>query len=258
MAPRTFAPLCSISLLVGVFVFVSADQKIIPAESGQKNVTLPCRAPNNNIIIVIEWSRADLGEKYVLLFRDKQLNPDQQHPSFKNRVDLRDRQMKDGDTSLILKNVMINDTGTYECRVVQGGAKRRKRAILDDKPVSIIYLRVDPPGQTGGHGEPGYSRHFGVIAASGFVLVLFVAVVLLINKRYKQQIQESHCPHSEPQIQMSKNSKQLNSESRADEHRDKNDLKTDNGLQHSTRSDVTLTAEDELLHHPQQTAGQRP
>uniref|UniRef100_A0A668VQ54 Ig-like domain-containing protein n=1 Tax=Oreochromis aureus TaxID=47969 RepID=A0A668VQ54_OREAU len=128
------------------FVFFSfcplSDQKIIPAESGQKNVTLPCRAPNNNIIIVIEWSRADLGEKYVLLFRDKQLNPDQQHPSFKNRVDLRDRQMKDGDASLILKDVTTNDTGTYECRVVQGGAKRRKRAILDDKYVRCSYTKA--------------------------------------------------------------------------------------------------------------------
>ncbi|XP_039896831.1 uncharacterized protein LOC120739199 [Simochromis diagramma] len=258
MAPRTYAPLCSIPLLVGVFVFVSADQKIIPAESGQKNVTLPCRAPNNNIIIVIEWSRADLGKKYVLLFRDKQLNPDQQHPSFKNRVDLQDRQMKDGDVSLILKDVTINDTGTYECRVVQRGAKRRKRGVLDDKPVSIIYLRVGPPGQTGGDGEPGYSRgRFGMIAVSGFVFVVFVAVVLLIYKRYKQS-RKSRCPPAEPQIQMSKNFTQLNSESPDDEHRDKNDLKTGNGLQHSTRSDVTLTAEDELLHHPHQTAGQRP
>uniref|UniRef100_A0A668RK13 Ig-like domain-containing protein n=1 Tax=Oreochromis aureus TaxID=47969 RepID=A0A668RK13_OREAU len=83
-----------------------------------QDVTLTCRAPNSNIpITVVEWSRADLKEEYVLMYRDGHLYADGQHPSFKNRVDLQDRQMKDGDVSLILKDVTINDTGTYECHV---------------------------------------------------------------------------------------------------------------------------------------------
>uniref|UniRef100_A0A3P8N755 Ig-like domain-containing protein n=1 Tax=Astatotilapia calliptera TaxID=8154 RepID=A0A3P8N755_ASTCA len=88
------------------------------------DVTLTCQAPNNNIIV--KWSRADLGAEYVLLYRDDYFVPENQHPSFKNRVDLLDREMKDGDVSLILKNVTINDTGTYECRVVQIGTKYLK------------------------------------------------------------------------------------------------------------------------------------
>ncbi|KAL4008627.1 hypothetical protein ACER0C_002479 [Sarotherodon galilaeus] len=112
------ASLCFTLLFFGVFVFVSAEPtKIITAVPGQ-DVTLTCRALNNNIIVV-NWSRADLGDKYVLLYQDGQFDPDQQHPSFKNRVELQDRQMKDGDVSLILKHVTINDAGTYECRVVQ-------------------------------------------------------------------------------------------------------------------------------------------
>ncbi|XP_039464040.1 coxsackievirus and adenovirus receptor homolog [Oreochromis aureus] len=162
MFPVT-ASLCSTLLIVGVFVFVSADQKSITAESGQ-NITLPCRAPNNNILAV-EWSRADLGDEYVLLYRDGQLVPDDQHPSFKNRVDLQDRQMKDGDVSLILKNVTINDTGRYECRV-KAGNNRRKRANLSGDPISIISLSVDPPGQTGG--------------SVGVIIGLIVAAVFLV------------------------------------------------------------------------------
>uniref|UniRef100_A0A669EB94 Ig-like domain-containing protein n=1 Tax=Oreochromis niloticus TaxID=8128 RepID=A0A669EB94_ORENI len=113
--------------------------------SGHKNVTLTCQAPNNNTIIIVEWSRADLGDKYVLLYRNERFDPDNQHPSFKNRVDLKDRQMKDGDVSLILKDVTINDTGTYECRVFLVETRSWEH--------SIIYLHVDPPGDDEDQGK---------------------------------------------------------------------------------------------------------
>uniref|UniRef100_A0A3Q0RIT4 Ig-like domain-containing protein n=1 Tax=Amphilophus citrinellus TaxID=61819 RepID=A0A3Q0RIT4_AMPCI len=104
-------PLVSISKACGRM------QKIITAEIGQ-DVTLTCRAPKNNKIMIVEWSRVDLDKKYVLVYRDSQFIPDHQHPSFKNRVDLKDRQMKDGDVSLTLKKVTTADEGTYECHVL--------------------------------------------------------------------------------------------------------------------------------------------
>uniref|UniRef100_A0A668TZ34 Ig-like domain-containing protein n=1 Tax=Oreochromis aureus TaxID=47969 RepID=A0A668TZ34_OREAU len=105
--------------------------KNITAESGQ-DVTLTCRASN------IKWSRADLLPEYVFVYRTGKPVPDDQHPSFKNRVDLQDRQMKDRDVSLILKNVTINDTGTYECHVFMSATTVR----LKTKPICIIYLSV--------------------------------------------------------------------------------------------------------------------
>ncbi|CAI5660623.1 unnamed protein product [Oreochromis niloticus] len=150
----------------------------ITAESGQ-NVTLTCRAPNNNIQTV-EWSRADLGDEYVLLYRDEVFVTDNQHPSFKNRVDLQDRQMKDGDVSLILKNVTINDAGTYECRVVM-------RETRSWKSISSIYLRVvDPPGQTGG-GREGDCVVL-IICLFVFVVVIVTAVAVagfVIYRKHK-------------------------------------------------------------------------
>ncbi|XP_039874767.1 hepatitis A virus cellular receptor 2 homolog isoform X2 [Simochromis diagramma] len=163
-----------------------ADQKTITAESGQ-NVTLTCRAPNNNIIVVLEWSRADLEPDYVLLYRDEQFVPDNQHPSFKNRVDLQDKQMKDGDVSLILKNVTSADNGTYECRVFVRGANHRKRAHLKTKPITTIRLNVSSPaGQTGGHTEDGSVGL--IVGLSVFALLLVAAVVgFLIYRKHKQQ-----------------------------------------------------------------------
>ncbi|MEQ2314415.1 hypothetical protein AMECASPLE_011989 [Ameca splendens] len=129
----------------------SKGQRIFTVEPGQ-NILLPCRAPDNRPVIAAEWSRADLDPEYVFLYRDEQVVPFYQHPSFRNRVDLQDRKMKDGDVSLVLKNVTMDDRGTYECRVFQTGNKIRKRANLDSDPISIIILDVAPSP------PPGVSR----------------------------------------------------------------------------------------------------
>ncbi|CAI5660385.1 unnamed protein product [Oreochromis niloticus] len=175
------ASLCSTLLFVGLFVFVSAAQKNITAESGQ-DVTLTCRAPNNNITAV-EWSKHDRqNPEQVLLYRDGHFDTTNQHPSFKNRSDLQDRQMKDGDVSLILKNVTINDTGTYECRVFTKGTT--------NKSISSIYLRVVPPGQ------PGWSVRV-IIGLLVPAVLLFVAVVAVLiyrkHKKVKKVNYESTC-----------------------------------------------------------------
>ncbi|KAL4008331.1 hypothetical protein ACER0C_002183 [Sarotherodon galilaeus] len=204
------ASLCSTLLFVGLVVVDSTVVINIPAVSGQSAI-LSCRTQNKSVIVV-EWSRPDLKNKHVLFYRDEQFDTDSQHPSFKQRVALKDRQMKDGDVSLILKNVTINDTGTYQCRVFIRGTNRRKRAILDTEPICIIKLSVsDPSGESlefsvsviihltadthacfSPAGPPGGRerfRHIGLIAA----LLLFnssmllLGVVFFIHRRRKQQ-----------------------------------------------------------------------
>uniref|UniRef100_A0AAZ1XCU7 Ig-like domain-containing protein n=1 Tax=Oreochromis aureus TaxID=47969 RepID=A0AAZ1XCU7_OREAU len=105
-------------------LFHLLDQKTTVVKSGQ-DVTLTCRAPNSILITAVKWSRADLEPQFVLLFQDS----------------LFDRQMKDGDVSLILNNVKINDAETYMCRVFIEETRSWKNSI-------IIYLTVvDPPGE---------------------------------------------------------------------------------------------------------------
>uniref|UniRef100_A0A3Q3CQL0 Ig-like domain-containing protein n=1 Tax=Haplochromis burtoni TaxID=8153 RepID=A0A3Q3CQL0_HAPBU len=147
-------------------LFPLSDQKNITAESGQ-DFTLTCRAPNNKTISVVKWSRADLRDEYVLLYKDNKKDPENQHPSFKNRVDLQDKQMKDGDVSLILNNVTINDTGTYECVVIPRGGGSSKPII----ELSVCVIRGEaaswlliPPvlycsGELVFHSEKAYREH---------------------------------------------------------------------------------------------------
>ncbi|XP_032439704.1 immunoglobulin superfamily member 3-like isoform X3 [Xiphophorus hellerii] len=118
--------------------------KNISAVPGQ-NVSLPCRHHNNKPAVAVKWTRLDLEPDYVLLFRDEQSDPENQHPSFTNRVELQDRWMKDGDVSLLLSNVTTSDSGKYECRVFQREATGRKNRALTSDPIGIVFLDVAPP-----------------------------------------------------------------------------------------------------------------
>uniref|UniRef100_A0A4W6F9U7 Ig-like domain-containing protein n=1 Tax=Lates calcarifer TaxID=8187 RepID=A0A4W6F9U7_LATCA len=105
-------------------------------------VTLPCRAPRNTNIKAVEWTRTDLETDYILLYWDERPDPEKQHPSFQNRVELRDSQMKDGDLSLFLKDVTRDDSGIYKCRV-QRKTNYWERSYLDTAAISVIYLKVE-------------------------------------------------------------------------------------------------------------------
>ncbi|XP_078101653.1 junctional adhesion molecule-like, partial [Sander vitreus] len=147
------------------------------------DVILPCQAADSSIRAV-EWTRPDLEPDYVLYCSDGHLDPTHQHPSFKDRVELVDRELKDGDVSLILKNVSSIDNGTYECRVKTGGSRRKKRAIIDSEPIRTIRLQVTEPGSENRNSSPG-GRYRELTAAvpGGLVPVAAAVVGVLIYKR---------------------------------------------------------------------------
>ncbi|XP_039464673.1 uncharacterized protein LOC120438317 [Oreochromis aureus] len=197
MAAGTALLCCS---LLFVHVFVSADQKNITAESGQ-NVTLTCRAPNNKIKF-LKWTKAFLWSEAVILHWDGPFDPFYQHPSFTNRMDLQDRQMKDGDVSLILNNVTINDAGTYECHVFM-------EKIWRWQSISIIYLSVVvPPDKHTTTPPPTSAAHPGSTSitlppslsppplsvllpvGSVYVVVLLVLLVLLVRRCVHRKLED--------------------------------------------------------------------
>ncbi|CAI5659952.1 unnamed protein product [Oreochromis niloticus] len=168
MASLTLASLCWALLILVVVVFAAEAQNTVTAEPGQ-DVVLPCRVPSDKTIRAVQWSRADLGDNYVLFYRDEQLDPENQHPSFKNRVDLQDRQMKDGDVSLVLKNVTTADDGSYNCNIFNGGT-------TSWESINTVSLTV-----SGGS--------VGLIAGLSVPAVLLVAAVVgfVIYRKHKQQ-----------------------------------------------------------------------
>uniref|UniRef100_A0A3Q3LN55 Ig-like domain-containing protein n=1 Tax=Mastacembelus armatus TaxID=205130 RepID=A0A3Q3LN55_9TELE len=114
--------------------YVGIKGNNITAEPGQ-TVTLPCRAPSSSEIRTVEWTRPGLDPEEIFVYLDGRFDPDNQHPSFRERVELKDSQMRDGDVSVTLKDVTFTDTGTYECRVFQGQSKAPELT-------SIVHLKV--------------------------------------------------------------------------------------------------------------------
>ncbi|XP_029932334.1 uncharacterized protein LOC115376710 isoform X3 [Myripristis murdjan] len=113
------------------------------------------------------------------MLRDGHIDKTQQHPSFKNRVELRDGNMKNGDLSVILRNVTEDDSGTYECRFIAGQGTHRKRGVLQVNPSSIITLKVADPDANNGHANDGHANDGP--AGHGLTAVAVVAALALIG-----------------------------------------------------------------------------
>ncbi|KAG7236277.1 hypothetical protein INR49_001193 [Caranx melampygus] len=207
-APWTEMSAVTPVLLGGTFVSLwflvsSTDVPVTIRAAPGQTVSLPCRAPSNTDIIVVEWTRPGLEPEYVFLYRDGWSVPENQLPSFKDRVELKDRDMKDGDVSMILKNVTSSDTGTYECRIFQRKTNRRKRATLLTEPISTIYLAVHQPGEvhSGGRSRDGggggnkdgedvagnIRRRHGLVAVALLVGVCLVSWIVMELRRHMKK-----------------------------------------------------------------------
>nr|XP_024655103.1 uncharacterized protein LOC112430840 [Maylandia zebra] len=199
-------------VLLGFFLIAesTALQHDVQVKFGA-DVTLQCQISTDEIISVLKWSRADLNtDGYVYFYRNKRFYENYQHPSFHGRVKLRDPEMKDGDVSVILKNVTFNDTGMYECHIAVRNPVSSKRVHTEIS--HFIELTVtgetrdsmfEQPITEGEHG--GGNMHFvqeeetptvlmvvpAVVAAAVLVVTIGGSVLLRTFKRKKQQTPEA-------------------------------------------------------------------
>ncbi|XP_038586551.1 titin-like [Micropterus salmoides] len=148
------------------------EVKVKPGE----DATLQCQSHRGADIVVIKWIRPDLKPgDYVFYLSPDKINGEYQNSLFQGRVELQDPEKKNGNASVILKNVNINDAGTYECWIKERNSGRRKR---DAEPISAIELTVTEPD---GHKK----GNVGLMVGLPVVAVLLVAVVgtMLFKKR---------------------------------------------------------------------------
>ncbi|CAK6983804.1 coxsackievirus and adenovirus receptor-like, partial [Scomber scombrus] len=134
--------------------------KEITANPGD-DVTLPCEALNYVNITLVEWMTSDVS---VCKFENRQTFPKQQHPSYENRVQLKDTEMKNGDLSLTLKNVKSSDDGIYMC--LYAGMKGTEKIQL----MKIVHLTVEDGSSWGVQLGLGLTVAALAVALLGYVI----------------------------------------------------------------------------------------
>ncbi|XP_067380843.1 coxsackievirus and adenovirus receptor homolog [Channa argus] len=157
-----------------------SDHQQITVKSGD-DVTLQCLDHRGGDIEKLEWMRLDPEENIFFCINGM--------CEQNSQVELRDPQMKDGDVSVILKNVNISNSGIYECYVTNNGSK--------SDVISSIHLTVTDLGGGGGGiwiGEDKDERLRLVVALSVITVILFVVVVyvvvdIMMYKKSKEKIQ---------------------------------------------------------------------
>lgn len=97
------------------------------------DVTLQCPVHSDGDITVMAWKHQSVGD--VIVLRNNHSYESDQHPSVRGRVD---HTYQDGVFTVTLKNVTINDSGTYECVI-----GRRDGA----PPVSIRSISLTVTGE---------------------------------------------------------------------------------------------------------------
>ncbi|XP_068449763.1 coxsackievirus and adenovirus receptor homolog [Clinocottus analis] len=144
MASKLF--LLFLLFLSSLTSLLCVGMKNISVTVGQ-NVTLECRVQvsKGDAIGLLEWKKEEMNEseRYVYFFRDDHLYDTYQNERFIGRVQLTDPDRKNGDVSVVLRNVTANDSGTYECKVI---VEHNKERANQSELVSTVQLIVTVPG----------------------------------------------------------------------------------------------------------------
>uniref|UniRef100_A0A8C9SJQ0 Ig-like domain-containing protein n=1 Tax=Scleropages formosus TaxID=113540 RepID=A0A8C9SJQ0_SCLFO len=117
-----FIPLL-LQLTTCVFFFTERFEVLGPADPvvavAGEDVVLPCYLkPNISAVdLSIQWLQLDSSNRLVHLYQDHEDRNENQIPSYRGRTSLFPEELRNGNTSLKVKNVKGSDNGEYKCLV---------------------------------------------------------------------------------------------------------------------------------------------
>uniref|UniRef100_A0A3Q1IM78 Ig-like domain-containing protein n=1 Tax=Anabas testudineus TaxID=64144 RepID=A0A3Q1IM78_ANATE len=117
------------------------------------DVTLPCHFEPvmDAVMMTLEWSRSDLNNVIVYVWRSGQEYVKENHPSYTGRTSLFTDELKHGNISLKLSEVKLSDKGTYKCFI----PKLNKQTLVElvvatDAAASPVISLAGIDGDKGG------------------------------------------------------------------------------------------------------------
>lgn len=119
--------------------------------------------------------------------------------------------MKDGDVSIVLKNVTVSDAGRYKCRIIMSNAASSERVLSEERSLSVAEAEhadevSEPVGRVGKafqrneNHQGGQSVAVGV-GVGGFCVLVLAVVGLLVYKRKRKSLPTYECPELDNEAQ---------------------------------------------------------
>ncbi|XP_041634866.1 CD276 antigen-like [Cheilinus undulatus] len=141
-----YSPLIVVLFLLFTVAPVQGQSKVIGSPQPIKaspgiDVILPCHVepPVDVVRLTVEWSKLDLepnhNDHYVHLYRDRREILDMKLPSFLQRTELFTNDLRQGNISLKITNITLEDEGRYRCFIPKLRSRIRS---------SVVQLVVEP------------------------------------------------------------------------------------------------------------------
>ncbi|XP_017158733.1 myelin-oligodendrocyte glycoprotein-like isoform X2 [Poecilia reticulata] len=139
--------------LISCFLLIlqvsAADVAVTPGGAAD----LQCQTPGAAAATVVEWTKDGLpASEYVFFYRNGRPYDKYQHDSFRGRVALKNRSGPgSGDVSVVLKNVSVQDEGTFRCRVLMSSSGAQAEEHLQVSRLRVALRSGSEAGSEAGN-----------------------------------------------------------------------------------------------------------